>query len=249
MATLETNLEAYWDCDVAGATIVDSVNSYTLTKDGTVTTGSANGPGGRDCLDCGAALGKYRTADLARLFDYSLGFTANIWVYAAAQSPVGNWVFGQRKSAGGARYWAMRGPHASNGLSGGTLDASTLRMATSSDFTTGEWVMLTMTDDGTTANVYKNAGSSIGSDTTVLATIDTVACDFAIGGIPWASGTSTSTSHQGRIALAGVWSRVLTAAEKTLLYNSGNGRDSTELNVSVSSNLLHSFAVTRSANY
>ena len=236
MATLRTGMVWYWDLDDGTADpILDKVVSQGLDKEGTITTGSANGPGGRDCIVVGSQAGKYRTEGIARACDYEAGFTANIWIYRTTGTPTSSCiVFCQRDSTlltGNEDYFQMA-VFANTGTEDHGLvrdAADTARKAVSSAETTDVWQMLTFTDDGTTGTLYRN-GSSVGTDTTSLSTFDTGAAAVAIGGISWAA--STANDHFGRLALAGLWSRVLTGPEITLLYNGGSGRAYSETNVS-----------------
>lgn len=93
--------------------------------------------------------------------------------------------------------------------------AADVNIATSSS--TGTWYHLVMTYNGTTIEMFKN-GSSIGTGTPTLNTA--TGSTFTIG---HDNGTWAGGGSDGRIDELGIWSRVLSGAEITELYNGGAG--------------------------
>jgi hypothetical protein len=78
-----------------------------------------------------------------------------------------------------------------------------------------QWYHLVVTWDGTYLNMYIN-GSLVGSPVPATGTIPNTTNDFYIS-------YPGNFSHNGTIDEVGLWSRALSQAEVTQLYNGGNG--------------------------
>jgi len=89
----------------------------------------------------------------------------------------------------------------------------------STTFTTGAWIHLVGTWDGTTATLYKN-GVSVGTPTS-KASITYTGCGLSFGN--YYTDTTSANMFDGRIDEVGIWSRALTADEISQIYNSGRG--------------------------
>jgi hypothetical protein len=233
--TLLTNLAWYWDLSSAAATIVDQQSGLVLTKSGTVNTLATGGPGGGACIDVGNSAGYYINNSVAARGSYTTGFTANVWVYRTANSTTGNWLFNHRGATTGT-YWQQTFSTARDGNVVSVFGESMVIRSSYIDGTRialNTWGMATLVHTGTATSLYLDGVHIITVDTPVLGAMGTVASPLALAAAAWNPGAAGG-SHRGRLAMAGLWDRVLTAPEVTLLYNSGSGRRYAELNVSAS---------------
>jgi hypothetical protein len=97
---------------------------------------------------------------------------------------------------------------------------------------TGTWYFIVAWHDSVadTLNISVNDGV-VDSQAHTGGVVDSAA-DFNIGAY------TTSNYHSGRIDQVGLWKRVLTAAERTALYNSGNGAAYPDLTAALKTNLI-----------
>jgi hypothetical protein len=227
--TVKDGLVWYWDLDSADASIVDQHSGLSLSRIGTTTTVTGGAPDGGNCVSVGNGVGKYRNSSVPKTISYENGFSANVWVYSTSDSSVGNWLISHRNDASlspNNQYFqvAARFLGASDVASIPSAGGAVYRSAVASPAgVQNQWQMLTVVDTGTTTHLYRN-GVLLASDSTTLSTRDTGAASFSIGGESWNSLINSATTHRGRLSMAGVWDRPLTADEITWLYNSGAGR-------------------------
>lgn len=219
----------YWDLDSADATITDQHSGLTLSRIGTTTTVTGGAPDGGNCISVGTSAGKYRNASVAKTVNYDDGYTVNIWGYSTSRSLRFNILIMHRIDTGEPMYFQLQSQD-SFAASPAIVDsavtwqsaASGLRLANANPAgSQNAWHMLTLRDTGTATEIYRD-GVFIASSNTNITTRDTAAATFSIGG-DWTTGASTIFSHRGRVSMAGVWDRPLSAAEILQLYNFGAG--------------------------
>ena len=223
--SLLTGLHWWWDLAATGATITDQVNGLVLTRNGTVTTDASGGPGGGGCCDFGNSLGSFSNASVARPFNYGLGVSVNIW-FNVTSTAVNQWLINHRAGVPNAihfqsliqtgNYFTAVTSSVGTGAAVGPLSVPSLNA----------WHMLTFTDDGTTMTAYLNGVSAGTASTAGLGVRSALAAPFAIGTSSW---DLNFARVKGKLAMAGVWSAVLTGANVTSLYNSGAGKRYAEL--------------------
>lgn len=209
---LTTNLLAYYKLDGNSNDSVGSLNgtdtsmSYVAGKIGNA--GSFNG-----------TTGKIEYSQTG--FNLGSAFTFNVWVnaasYAARQilfiksdgltNATSSFSFEVGNTAGKATMSLFIG--------GGTTG-----LVSSTNLTTSVWSMLTFTYDGTNLAIYLN-GISDGTNATGIGAVNTVTQPTTIGLL----GALSILPYSGLMDLVGVWTRVLSGAEITQLYNSGAGLD------------------------
>ncbi len=212
---LLVNLVSYWKMDEASGTRVDERGSYNLTATGTVNdvSGVLNNAALID------AAGKYLTGSSSILGDCNAagGLTVNLWIKPTSfggyrsvmDCAIDAFFTGRRLSffidSSTIGYWTSRG-------SGASTDTP---LTFSTGFTTGAWQMLTITIDGTTANIYRNASivATIASGVDVPS-----AAPFTLGDNP----SSGGSRYDGAYDEGAVWKRVLSTGDITNLYNSGS---------------------------
>jgi len=214
MSSLLTNLSAYWKLDESSGAPQDSSGAGKhMTNVGTMPFGSAKINNG--VLPDG-------TNRMVALQGDALGFTSssqsmswNFWVKASswttyvcqitttAGAGLNTLVYG---ASGAAKYY----------IGGNEI--------TSSSLSTGVWYMFTLVKTGTTYEFFVNTtsqgtitnGSQTASSNTALA----LGCNTNDGGVTVTGSPMGSTSGLDE---AGVWSKALSSAEITALYNSGAG--------------------------
>lgn len=226
--TVKDGLVWYWDLDSADAAIVDQHNGLSLSRVGTTTTVTGGAPDGGNCISVGNAVGKYRNSSVAKTINYDVGFSVNIWAFSTGQSFFGNWLINHRNNPSNLpdnRYFQLVArPVASPDSADVWAPADSVRSAAASPAAgIDQWVMFTLVDNGSSTQLYRN-GVLVATSSTTLATRNTGPASFGIGGSSWDSGVEANLNHRGRVSMAGVWDRPLTADEVTWLYNSGAGR-------------------------
>lgn len=222
-ADLTTNLVSYWQLDEASGNAADSVASITLTPGGSLGYVSAfinNGANG-GASNSTKYLANTSSAPLSGS-QIATAFTMSGWVNMYDVSTDKIFMFMNNSDGGNRRQVYIRflnsGDHAGvgtfpggGGSSGGGTGSATLSAST--------WYLLTVTYDGSNLKLYVN---------------DTLDGTFSFAystGFANTPSTSLLGQYEGGIyetASAiidevGVWSRALSGAEVTELYNSGDG--------------------------
>jgi hypothetical protein len=219
-STLTTSLISYWKLDDAAGTRSDAYGVNSLTDNNTVTqaTGKVGFAG-----QFTAANSEYLShVDNADLSTGNIDFTIACWVYldtnpANAMNIVTKW----DSTTIGEREYQLYLTDADNFAFNVWDSAGANSNATASNFgvpSTGAWYFIVAWVDSSLGkiNIQVNNGTpNIDNSTGAVNSSAT----FRIG-----SRASTPTDFwNGRIDEVGFWKRVLTAAERTDLYNSGIG--------------------------
>lgn len=216
-----TGCVAFWNLEeIAGASRFDPIGGNTLASTNTV--GQALGKTGFAAQFNSASVRSLSIADNAALSMGDIDFTLSCWVYfdslAADQYIVSKW-----RQTGNLREYAIRYSQSANFLQF-VCSATGSAVSVSRNFTTlgapstGTWYHLVAWHDSVnnTVNVSGNGGAT---DSTSYSSgvVDSTAA-FRLG-----ARDDAADFTDGRIDAVGVWKRVLTSAERTALYNSGNG--------------------------
>jgi len=212
---LTDNLTAYYKADeTSGTTFSDSTGNG---KNGTAetdlssftTTGKINA--GIDTTSYGVSLGSY----IASLLNTSSG-SVSVW-FKVTSAKNSNFIISKEQSGTYGVYNLYT--DASNNIligmdsGGGNNQIETI----SGQVTTGSWVHLVHTWDGTYWKVYING--SLVSTTSHTRVPTSNGNGFYIG----RHVSNSSNKFSGVIDEIGIWSRALTSTEVTELYNSGDG--------------------------
>ena len=156
-----------------------------------------------------------------------LPFTINTWVWFDGFSSVGNWLLNKRDN-NNEREWQMNRTDSDNQLnfikfSLGSVDRVTAR--TPFTPTTGQWYMITYTDDGSIlgGQFYVNGVSqSMTYDDTGYIRMQAGNNLMRLGMSSW--GVFNSLKHRGRQDETAIFNKELSAAEVSDLWNAGNGK-------------------------
>lgn len=226
---LLTNLEAYWKLDESsGAQLMDSHtnNLDSASNSTTSTTGKLNG-----CISCDGT--QYASFGNNLNFERTDAFSFSVWVYRDSANTLDT-VISKMESTGAARGYLFMLRNSGAGIKPTKLhfglrsDSATLNQFTifgeAGDIYAGEWYHVGVTYDGSSVaagvKFYVNGQPEeiYVYDDNLTGTIVSTA-NLCLGARP----TSTTQYMNGKIDEVGIWSRVLTATEMNLLYNSGKG--------------------------
>lgn len=209
------DLIAYWKLDEASGSRADSHGSYTLTDNNTVA--SATGK-----INDGADLESGNSEYLSNS-SMPIHAATSVSFWYKAESDTGNiqvpYAHDGRMGGTESVYFNF---HVNSGLSlafymsgsGGNIGADPIP---SSTISTGTWYHFVITYDSTNGLVIYRDGSSLYTTGSVGTRAGSTAQPFRIG----VDGFGRYTD--GIVDEVGYWSRELTSAEVTSLYNSGNG--------------------------
>jgi hypothetical protein len=204
-SSLLTDLVSYWKLDEASGTRFDTVSSNNLSDNGGV----------------GSALGKVGNAAEFTGTDYlstntlisSGPFSVSCWIFAdTVINPSGGIVNRYDNSVPADRVWST---YVANDDIVFFITPTQLKISNVISATTWHYL----------AFWYDDVAQQLGVqfDTTVQTTPHTTG--YPVANVPFSIGARAdgNTEFDGRIDEVGIWSRVLTASERTQLYNGGAG--------------------------
>ena len=215
------NLVSYWKLDESSGNAADAHGSNTLTNNNTTAYVAAKLNNGADFE--AASSNFFSIADASQSgLDFSTALSVSMWFkfesFGASYDPLMNktdnnqesWIFTYRNGTNTLRF----DPDQSG--NGTTTEALSVSWTPS----TATWYHIVMAWDGSdkTARFYVN-GSQQGTDQvgTVVSSLYNGTAPFQIGQNP----RDTSVEIDGVMDEVGVWSRRITSAEVTSLYNGG----------------------------
>lgn len=219
----EEDLISYYKLDeTGGTTATDSVGSNDGTISGATYTSSGKIEG---AYDFEVTENDYIALPNDMLDSYSQG-SISMWVklesngidqalFTASSTTDANKLMLFRISADNTFYWSSY----SNTVTG------------SSTLTTGTWYNIILTSNGSTSKIYLNgvAETLTGTNSDWFDTWASDTMRYDIGVMYRALPDGSSGYFDGIIDEVGIWSRALTSAEVTELYNSGNGKRPTAI--------------------
>lgn len=211
-------LVSYWKLDEASGTRADAnyVNDLTDNNTVTQTTGKINNAG-----QFTAANSEYLSrVDNDQISTGDIDFTLAAWVYHDTKTATQVHISKRATPAGAAIEHMVRYNSASDRFQFTVGDGTTSQTLNADNFgspSTGTWYYIVAWHDATanTINIQVNNGTANSAAETV--TIADQAGSFYMG-------VAADTQYMdGRIDETAFWKRVLTADERTSLYNSGAG--------------------------
>jgi hypothetical protein len=215
--SLLDDLVAWWSLDETAGPRYDKAGNHHLSEIDSVA--SAAGKIGNAADFSGSDhLATRSTGNLSMSGDFTIAFWINLDAKAADQWIVAKWVAADYSREFLAFYKQsddrLKLIVSNNGVATAVASAATFGSPS-----TATWYFVIVDhDDGTDIGISVNDGTR---DTTAHTTgIFTGITDLALG-----AGPDGASDLNGQVDMVGVWRRLLTSAEKTALYNSGNGLD------------------------
>jgi hypothetical protein len=214
-SSLLTGLIGYWKLDEASGTRNDAHGSNHLTDNGSVgsNTGKLGNAADLDGVNDSLILG-----DNADLSTGDIDFTWTCWMYLDTK-PTGNNAYAIHKQDEYGLLYRDYGGH--DRLAFLVNDGAVIvNASTLGSPSTGTWYFIVCWHDATanTINIQVNDGTVDSAATAGTAPSDT-ANEFQLGRYT----AGTPLRWDGRLDGVGFWKRVLTATERSNLYNSGSG--------------------------
>lgn len=212
-SSLLTGLVAYWALEsTAGTDATGRGNTLSPVNTPTAVAGKV----GNGANLVAASSQYYTIADNADLSMGDIDFTIAGWLKATTL-PAAATLFGKWASGGTKEYWVGTLGTAANFFVSSDGSASTSK-ASATTLSTGTWYLVICWHDSVnnTINIQVNNG-----------TVDSAAYASGVfdGAEPFRIGAMSLPNNfqNGIIDEVGVWKRVLTAGERTALYNAGAG--------------------------
>jgi hypothetical protein len=216
---LQTNLTAFWSLENTSWTD-DTGNGTTLTGTGSPTTTTGKVGNGASLV---ASTSYLQCTSNTNILNGGSSFSVQVW--ANATTPPGEWLFFNKSNDAFAnREWGLgtrfTGSFSSFSFRCDNTSSTAFRAEDSVAATTGSFVHLVGTFNSSTGAMilYKN-GSQVGTATLTGTMTSSASAPLSFNAHNTAIGTQNFVVDQ-----AGFWKgRVLSAADVTALYNSGNG--------------------------
>jgi hypothetical protein len=231
------NIVSYWELNETSGNAIDSVSGY----DGTWTSGLTQNQSGK--LGTSYEFYNYATPNSTfglhcgdhAVHHLTTGGTINAWVYHNFGAYYGGMVAGnedqnQDRDGYALTVSAYGAPDNEPRVAADFGDDSSwLHVMGNTHVTEGAWHMVTLTWDSN-IRLYLDGTSDAVSGRTVTPTFTGAYTEFCIGRspsiyspAPFCKMDAIPGTGKGKIDSVGLWSRALTAAEITTLYNSGTG--------------------------
>jgi hypothetical protein len=215
---LLTDLVSYWKLDETAGTRIDSAGSNNLSDNGGV--GSGIGKQGNAAVFDGTARW-LDTGVTARPFELRSGDTLTIafWMYPTDNSATYS-LLAKFSDVGTSGEYAIRRETSGNTLlrvySSGSQDTAPVTTPINT------WSLIVAEIDGATSipTIYNVGAGTSGTRSAIIYPTNHTK-PLTVGA--FISSTFGSDYYAGRIDEVGIWSRVLTASERTQLYNGGAG--------------------------
>lgn len=227
---LTDNLISFWELGEASGTRVDAVtaSANNLTDNNTVTQAVGKvGNAGKFTLANSEFLSRAHNASLAT---GNIDQTHCAWVYLDSEPGTDMTIVSKQRSGAGeySLIWQTSSQLFEwTHKDGGSTYVVTITASTFGATNTATWYFVVAWFDSVAGIGYISVNDGAANSAAKTGTPATDATtDFSIG----SRGNPGPTEYwDGRVDQAGLWKRVLTAAERTFLYNSGNGRSYAEI--------------------
>lgn len=215
-STLYTSLQAFWKLDEASGTRADEWGGNDLTDNNTVT--GAVGKIGNACQFTAANSEYLSIADNASLSMGDFDFTLAGWVYLDSLGVI-RWA-AAKYTTGTTQEYGINVDTANqmNFFVSNNGTAFTNVVNTSVTLTTATWYFICAWHDATANTINLSVNNGTAASAAHTTGVWNGAASFVLGAR--AAGTEP---WNGRLDAWGVWKKVLTAGERTTLYNAGSG--------------------------
>lgn len=218
-----TNLISCWSMNETSGTRADSYGTNSLTDNNTVDYNT--GKQGNAASFTSANSEYLSHADNASLSTGDIDFTIGGWFYITSLADAENDILGKWKTSTNNREFLLDTETTSLKFYVSSNGTATTNVAWSSALSTSTWYFVVAWHDAVnnTLNIQVNDGTAVSSSYS-SGVLDSAAY-FGIGGIEKAV-----DYYDGRIDEVFFYKRVLTANERTWLYNTGTGKSCADLN-------------------
>jgi len=201
------NIVSYWKLEEASGNRADAAGSNTLTDNNTVTNGAG-------IIDDGAYFASANSEYLSNGSPTGIptganARTFNFWFKAVSIGVAKSFFFFGAASTNNMQSCYNNGTFLSYNGYGNDLEYN------SASFSADTWYMITCKFDGTTAKLYVNAAE--------VASGDKSSWNTSSGAFQMGVENTSNYFLNGAMDEFGIWSRALSDAEITELYNSGAG--------------------------
>ena len=213
-STLNNGLVHLWKLDEASGTRADSVGAATLTDNNTVT--SSTGKTYPLAAQFTAANDEYLSNAIGDVGLFNV-FHLSVWVYFDAFTGAQQWIVSKFNTIGSNRELLVYLDPSDDTLRAVKYTDGVSSQGANSGISpsTGTWHLVEVMHSGTELGIAVDGGAFV---TTADTSSFSGTADLEIGG-----SIAGNVEHGGRIEAVTVWDRVLTANERTELYNSGSG--------------------------
>ncbi len=220
--SLDTNQLHVWHFNESSGNAADSVGSMTLTNNGSIPYGA--GLLGNCAIFSNSGSNDYFNNSAAPFWTSATpgAYTINFWTQVTAPPPTNNanvWLNTDGSSNPGSVRMLYQDNSGTPFLRFSHFFPTNVGIQT--DFTTtlstNTWYMITMVWTGTSLILYLN-GSSVATNSAVGFAANDGGSSFTRVG-----GQASTDSAPGKLDEYGVWTRALSGAEITQLYNGGAG--------------------------
>ena len=217
--TYGTNLVSHWKLDETSGTREDAHGSNDLTDNNTV--GYGTGKQG-NCADFEENDSEYLSRASASMSGATFtdsAWSINMWIYP--ETVTNNGLFA--KFSGSSGYSGMMCGFNTNWIqcfADPNNSDRDINFNGGTTFANGEWAMVTITFESTYCRLYKNGSLAHTVYGLPAGALSSNSIPFVLGATYW---TSVQNHWDGLIDEVSYWSRKLSDAEVTAIYNSGNG--------------------------
>lgn len=214
IAAAPTDYVSCWNFDETSGTRIDSntTNSNDLADNNTVLSGTGKIGNAADFESTNSEFLSITDATQVGL-DFSTAMSVSVWLNEESYT---DGIIVGKLSTGQEAFYIQADVGGSNNLQRFSDSAETTKDVTSL-FNTGTWYHVVYIYNAGSYEVYVN-GTSAGTASGLAASLTNRSSDFTVGKV-----TKYGNVFDGLMDILEVYNRVLTSAEITELYNSGNG--------------------------
>lgn len=236
---------SWWDGAETSGVLIDALGTNTLTDNNTVTSAAGNITyTAEDASQFTAANSEYLSNANLSFGDTNYSFCG--WTYLTDKSGVRNILAKITSTPSLDGEYELYHVAASDRFAFSVYDsADGSDTATANNFgapAVGTWYFFYIYHDTTNNLIGISINNGTVNTTASTRVTNTSSCNFTIGSI------ATPTSYyNGRNQFIGAWSRVLTAAEVTSLYNRGFGKDYSDLTAGEKTSMVSYWELTEAS--
>ncbi len=220
-STLTTSLISTWHLEESSGSRTDGYGSNTLTDNNTVTSGTGKIATAGQFT---AANSEYlNISDNVDLSMNNTNFTIAAWVYAdSLDSDNIKGIIEKDDSVAGTRDYRVYYNYSTGKFAFGVFNSSNqnTEVEDTTTLSTNTWYLIIAWHDDTNNTLNIQVNNNTATSLSYTSDVKDSAAKLWIG----TQGAVPLTFWNGRIDEVAIWKKVLTSAERTFLYNGGNGQ-------------------------